>query len=319
MGGGAMATNLGVAVGYLSKGQTGGTALGGTADGSVAGVAAGWAALATNVGVSVGHSSTGTTYGIAIGYGAAGSGYGNVAIGASTTVAQAAKVPSNFTYTVELGAGTAVLPGGLNFRGYGLVNSNGVVIAPICTSNLTVLSGLTLTNGTLNISGANITGLNAGAISNGLLSSSVLPTNGLWNAQGMAVTNLTILGGSGGTQTLAQVLSAGNNGGGASISNVVIYGNGVGLTNVPGTAVVNLNANQLTSGMLSVERLPTNGLWNAQGLAVTNLTIQGVNLGTNYLPLAGGTVTNLTVTGQTLLQYVPAQGDLVMGSYTNTP
>jgi hypothetical protein len=39
---------------------------------------------------------------------------------------------------VELGRGTASMPGGLNFRGKPIADSNGVVIAAICTTNLTV-------------------------------------------------------------------------------------------------------------------------------------------------------------------------------------
>jgi hypothetical protein len=78
--------------------------------------------------------------------------------------------------------------------------------------------------------------------------------------------------------------------------------------------------------------LPSGGSWNAGGLIASNLTVAGYAPGTNYLPLAGGTVTNLTVASTaTVAQltvtnltvkgvaWLPAQGDLAMGSFTNQP
>jgi hypothetical protein len=50
--------------------------------------------------------------------------------------ATAANVPTNWIDTVELGRGTAVLQGGLNFRGKALADCNGVIVATIMTTNL---------------------------------------------------------------------------------------------------------------------------------------------------------------------------------------
>ncbi len=121
----AMGDNYGVAVGSLSKGHGEGAAVGNLANGAWLGVALGADAVATNLGVAVGSS-------------ASAAGLGNVALGGSTNSASAASVPAAWTDTAEIGRGTATLPGGLNFRGKGIVDSNGVVVAAINTTNLTV-------------------------------------------------------------------------------------------------------------------------------------------------------------------------------------
>lgn len=119
----AVGDTYGVALGHLSIGNNDGAALGTLANGSASGVA-------------LGADAMGKQNGVAVGSGACGMGLGNVALGGSTSAGTAASVPTNWTDTVELGRGTATLPGGLNFRGRGLVDSNGVVVAAITTTNL---------------------------------------------------------------------------------------------------------------------------------------------------------------------------------------
>ena len=218
-------------------------------------------------------------------------------------------------------------------------------------SNLTVTGKLTGNGaGLTNLSGAALVNLNASQITTGRLAVGIMPTGGLWNAGGLLLTNV-VLAGAGGvvTPTLAQVLAAGHNGSGRIVSNVVVYGSGRGLTGLTASAVSGLgaaafsnslafaaaghghNATQIV-GRLAPAMLPSGGSWNAGGLIASNLTVAGYAPGTNYLPLAGGTVTNLTVASTaTVAQltvtnltvkgvaWLPAQGDLAMGSFTNQP
>jgi len=143
-----------VIVGDNATGTAYAISLGFGANGDNVGTAVGVLNMATNWGTAVGYRTFATTYGVAIGSLAYAPGLGNVAIGGTTYLAapptnptnNAAMVPSNFVDTVELGRGTATLSGGLNFRGYGIVNSNGVVVASIATTNLTV-SGTTYVPG----------------------------------------------------------------------------------------------------------------------------------------------------------------------------
>ena len=122
-----------------------------------------------------------------------------------------------------------------------------------------------------------------------------------------------------------------------------ISGNGSGLTG--------LTAAQIASGQLSPSVLPTGGgTWDAGGLVLTNVVLAGNGAGVTgltaaqitglgsaafsnatdfaaanhrhddlYLGLGGGTISNLTVTGQVILEYIPPQDDLDMGSFTNLP
>lgn len=136
--------------GYNTTGTYWAIAIGAGANGDNVGTAMGVYNTATNWGTAVGYRTDASSFGVAIGTLANAPGVGNVAIGGTLYLANpptnptnnAAMVPSNFVDTVELGRGTATLQGGLNFRGYGIANSNGVVVASINTTNLTV-SGTT--------------------------------------------------------------------------------------------------------------------------------------------------------------------------------
>lgn len=309
-----------VVIGFAARAKAWGVAIGPLTVADDVGTVIGTAGFATNWGVALGSHTYGSSMGVGIGVWAVGNGLGNVAIGGSSNEASSARVPTNWVDTVELGRGLATLQGGLNFRGRGIVDSNGVLLAR------------------------------------------ALPTDGaaVWDAGGLRATNLFIVGGSAsGSPNLGQVLGTGGNGGGstitnvticgATLSNVVIYGDGMGLTNVAAAKITGLgsaafsnaatfassshihSASQISGGQLaSAAMLPSGtggGTWNANGLMVTNLNIQGLNLGTNYLPTAGGTVTNLRVVQSAIIANLIAggvtllavQGDLAMGSFTNAP
>ena len=253
LGGWADGNYFGTAVGGNACGSNGGLGLGYQANGADQGMAVGSRAIGTNFGTAVGTSASGSDYGVAIGMRASAAGRGNVALGGVYWDESPTTVPSTWSDTFELGSGTATLQGGLNFRGYGIVNSNGVVVAPISASDLVVQGGLTLTNGVVNLKGATVTGLNASQIAQGQLPASVLPcgTTTVWDAGGLVVTHLVLAG-----------LTIGSN---------------------------------------------SNSFPTADGI-VTNLIVCG-----------SATVSNLMVIGQATLQYVPAQGDLTMGSFTSQP
>ena len=151
IGNGAAGTISGVAIGNGGFAASYGASIGGNSQASNYGAALGFGATGSDNGVGVGNGTDGSGYGVAIGSGAtSGGGAGSVALGGAYGTNTAA-VPNGWTNTVELGPGTASLAGGLNFRGYGLMNSNGVFYVngrPGITTN--VLCGsrtLLITNG----------------------------------------------------------------------------------------------------------------------------------------------------------------------------
>ena len=149
MGCAADGHSWGVSLGYAADGSSHGVAVGLESDGSDDGTAVGVLSKAASFGTAVGIWSDGSNLGVAVGQGAiggnmgtalggcaVGAGLGNVALGGGVSWATAANVPTNWIDTVELGRGTAVLQGGLNFRGKALADSNGVIVANIVTTNL---------------------------------------------------------------------------------------------------------------------------------------------------------------------------------------
>ena len=151
IGSGAAGTINGVAIGNGGFAASYGASIGGNSQASNYGVALGFGATGSDNGVGVGNGTDGSGFGVAVGSGAtSGGGAGSVALGGAYGTNTAA-VPNGWTNTVELGPGTATLPGGLNFRGYGIINSNGVFYVngrPGITTN--VLCGsrtLLITNG----------------------------------------------------------------------------------------------------------------------------------------------------------------------------
>ena len=142
-------------IGMATSGGYWAIAIGAMASGDNVGTTMGVCSLATNWGTAVGYRTDGSSYGVAIGACAQAPGLGNVALGGTPYILPnvvAAAVPANWTDTVELGRGTASLRGGLNFRGYGIANSNGVVIASIITTNLLISSTAIISN--LTVSGS---------------------------------------------------------------------------------------------------------------------------------------------------------------------
>ena len=95
------------------------------------------------------------------------------------------------------------------------------------------------------------------------------------------------------------------NAGGLTLSNVTVSGNGMGLTNVQGSAIVGLSASQITSGLLNPAVLSTNGTWDVGGLLLTNVKFAAGTLSTPTLAqvLAAGndgggqTMSNVIISG----------------------
>jgi hypothetical protein len=142
-------------LGMTTSGGFWAIAIGAVANGDNVGTAMGVCCLATNWGTAVGYRTDGSSYGVAIGACAQAPGFGCVALGGTPytpPTMMSAAVPANWTDTVELGRGTATLQGGLNFRGHGIANSNGVVVASINTTNLLMSSTAIISN--LTVSGS---------------------------------------------------------------------------------------------------------------------------------------------------------------------
>jgi hypothetical protein len=122
----AKGSSHGVAVGGGAIGQANGVAVGESAQGFSDGVAIGSSCNGSSAGVAVEEASNGSQVGVAIGQFANGAGTGNVAIGGDIEGDNPALIPTGMGFfdTVELGRGTAVLNGGLNFRGHGIMTSD---------------------------------------------------------------------------------------------------------------------------------------------------------------------------------------------------
>ena len=109
-----------------------------------------------------------------------------------------------------------------------------------------------------------------------------------------------------------------------SITNYDGHGNFYGAFSGAGSGLTNLSASQITSGQLSPSILPSgSGTWDAGGLVITNVVIGAADGNTlSSLTVNGtfsviNTATTNTISGPTIIQYIPPQGDLGMGSFTN--
>lgn len=139
-GWGAVATNMGVAIGGLACAPIGGTAVGWGATAPDFGAALGNNAAAAIGGVAVGAGASGTNTSVAVGWNALAGGTNDVALGARANAWGA-----GFTDTAEIGAGTAILPGALHYRGVPIVDGNGNHIGS--GSGLTNVPGAAITGG----------------------------------------------------------------------------------------------------------------------------------------------------------------------------
>ena len=126
----ANADSVGCAIGYGADAVFYGVAIGNWANGA-GGIGIGYLVDGSLDGIAMGTLADGSSWGTAIGQYAYAPGVGNVALGADDSSYNPAEVPDGWQDTVELGRGMAVLDGGLNFRGYGIVDENGSVVAPI--------------------------------------------------------------------------------------------------------------------------------------------------------------------------------------------
>jgi hypothetical protein len=144
----AYGNDNGAAFGQLSDGGFDGAAFGNAANGNNHGFAGGEAAKASGAGTGVGAETDGSNLGTAVGNGAHGPGEGNIAIGSGGNV-QAMVTNSGWTFTTEIGAGTAELEGALNYHGHAVVDTNGVHIGSgsglTSTINGSVLTGTNIT------------------------------------------------------------------------------------------------------------------------------------------------------------------------------
>jgi hypothetical protein len=131
--------------GFEADGSEYGVAMGQYANGFENGVAAGVGAWGFISGVGIGAGANGTNFGCAVGCNVVGNGPGNVAIGSNPQTQTI--IPTGWLNTTELGPGTATKPGGLNFLGKPIADSNGVVtIIAKATNTLTTVYGH-VTNG----------------------------------------------------------------------------------------------------------------------------------------------------------------------------
>lgn len=94
------------------------------------GVVIGSSATSTIAGVAIGYQASAISEGTALGYKANGDGEGNIAIGGASGVAIATVDPgltNGFTYTTEIGIGTATNNGWLHYRGKAVINASGQI------------------------------------------------------------------------------------------------------------------------------------------------------------------------------------------------
>jgi hypothetical protein len=121
----------GAVVGYNSNGSDNGAVVGYNSYGFNGGTAVGYNSYGFNGGAAVGYNSYGYNGGAAVGYGSNTNGLnGAVAIGGDVDNVYPATIPGGFALpTVQLGQGTAVLDGALNFGTgatvYPVMNSTG--------------------------------------------------------------------------------------------------------------------------------------------------------------------------------------------------
>ena len=136
-------SNNGAALGNYSDGDSYGAAVGQNSNGNSGGVGVGSGSNGNNGGVAVGSGSNGNSGGVAVGSGANTNGYnGCVAIGGDLNGVYAATIPGGFTLpTVQLGQGTAVLDGGLNFgtgaNVYTVMDVNGALMPRVARTTYT--------------------------------------------------------------------------------------------------------------------------------------------------------------------------------------
>lgn len=154
------ADNVGVSISEGSSGYESGVAVGTDSQGQNTGVGIGNQAFGPNIGVAIGFGCQGSDYGVAIGNTAFGNGSGNVSLGGDINLL-GATIPNNFSNTVMLGVGTALINGGLNF--YNDADQSGDTSWPVLDANgihtgngsgltnlkYTSLSSTTLTNNTI--------------------------------------------------------------------------------------------------------------------------------------------------------------------------
>ena len=340
-------------------------AIGGFANGNSGGVAIGFHAIAPTWGVAVGSWGNGSDSGVAVGLYSDGHGVGNIAIGGGDhgNPDSGARIPDGWIDTTEIGRGQAQLQGGFNFRGHGIVNSNGVVVAPIATSSLSV-------QGTINGDGSGLTNIRGDAIAAGQLSAAVLPTGGVWNAGGMVLSNAVLMGVTTLTTDTNQVVIS--NSGFGQLDGTYTTSDGTNWYNgqsygSSGTPAIWYQPDQYNfeyqlispaqwvlgfqggmDGDWIVATCPLESFplgWTSAsasygrsyGIAqVPANWLETVELGSGMATLEGGlnfrgygimdgngvviapiNTTNLIITGQAI--YIPAQGGLSMGAFTNQP
>jgi len=169
------------------------------------------------------------------------------------------------------------------------------------TNNLDVQGGFIYNHGVVNPDDVGLTFTNAGirdiTISAGQLS-------GVDPETGLVITNSANL-----LSLKAESLE--------TTGNITAGGSFIG----DGSGLTNLNVNFL-SGPIPASSLPTFGTWNASGVTITNLAVQGeLDMDGYKITNLGTAVSDTEAASQgrvkTLMQQVPEYGDLSMGKFTS--
>ena len=201
---GASADQDGVAIGYNAYGSDHGAALGNSAYGYVYGAALGYDAKGYDHGAALGNSAYGESYGVAIGQSAIGRGAGNVAIG-SSAIANPSPWTNTYTYTAEIGTGTATNNGWLHYRGKAVIDGSGLIPASIINGTVASATYATTAGTAVTSTGLvgfvtstiltnNQTGVTLGGTFTGTISKQASATNADLATTAVTASNLVVTG-----------------------------------------------------------------------------------------------------------------------------
>lgn len=303
----ANGSNYGVSFGPSSIGYDLGVGIGSSADGNSYGVSIGAGSIGGRYGVSVGVGSSGSDGGVGIGDTAQGTGRGNVAIGSY------AQIDSLWTNTVQLGSGTASLPGALNFHDYVIMDSSGVFVG-----NAMGLTNVNLTNTTGTLPASRVSGTFSGITSsngnvvvyiNNASSNSLAVYNTTSTVPVLVVTNNRVGLGTGTPILPFDCSSSASFGGYVS----------AGLTVTVGSAQYfewNNRARMYSSATNAVDFRPASGVGTLVQFVGGDARLPGTVLATNGLTLPGSTA-GITFAGNAIQNPAVSNACTLVGDGTN--